>query len=150
MKASNIIKATILGTLVLAGCSQGQSSTSTTANSVNDAYTCISKNLWTGRTYTHGGKTQAAAAAKADADCRVKNGDEGCVRVRCFDNTLLGSDLTGPMTCQVEDIKTGRVWYRNGATRAAAAANALDYCQSEKAGIECQVRTCFDQVDTSL
>lgn len=121
----------------------------------NGAYTAVAADLFTGQEFIQTGATIADAIRNALELCNARtspSGNGGCALkgavVKNGMGTRVNGDAAASWACVIsENIPgfegTNRSWIGLGATPQAARKAAEDKCAS-KAGIHCQVQSCFN------
>ena len=122
-----------------------------TVAAFSDNFTCEALYVPNGRVEIRSGRTlkEACDLAKLECESRDAENNDTCVVRRFFDNktTAIGSTDGSGWACEVtenNDTGVGRTWVRPGPTITKAYADALQFCQVNKAGNHCQVTKCFD------
>jgi hypothetical protein len=100
---------------------------------------CTAKDLFSGRTFTESGDTEAEAREAALQQCATKTGEVTCI-VQCTDDDISGGAMPNGYYCIATD-KTDRTWTALGSSLSEARKTSLQDCESE-AGVSCRVKRC--------
>jgi hypothetical protein len=119
------------------------------------AYTAVAQDLFSGQQFIQTGATVSDAIRNALELCNARTsatGNGGCTLVgrpiRNGMGTRVGGEPAASWACLIQeninmDMATERSWIGVGATPQAARAAAEDKCALQ-AGINCQIKTCFN------